>query len=334
VVSLELVKVPEWGAAAPADPGRAVGELDQPHGPTELFLLELPALEDDWPARPHAVAVAAGASTGWRRAALLLSFDGGGSWDREAVTAGAGTVGHVSEAPAAAGAALFDERSAVEVELLNASMWLEGRSDEALAAGANLAAVGSELIQFGRVEPLGGRRFRLSRLLRGRRGTEWAAEAHVGGEPFVLIERDTALPLDAPAIGPGAEIQATAQGIGDGDDPPVKSIMLEGRALQPPSPVHLRAERALAGDVAVSWVRRSRLGWTWGAGDTPLGEEAERYRLVISSASSRREVDTSEPRFIYTAEQQSADGASGRMRFEVSQAGTHAASRAATLDVD
>src|SRR3546814_3877061 len=54
--------------------------------------------------------------------------------------------------------------------------------------GANLALIDDELVQFGHVEQLGGHRFRLRRLLRGRRGTEWASADHEAGGRFILIE--------------------------------------------------------------------------------------------------------------------------------------------------
>jgi hypothetical protein len=96
-------------------------------------------------------------------------------------------------------------------------MWLEGRSDSALSGGANAAMLGDELIQFGSAEPLGGRRFRLSRFLRGRRGTEWAAATHALGEPFVLLERERLAPVDVPADSVGGELRVMASGIGDTD---------------------------------------------------------------------------------------------------------------------
>jgi hypothetical protein len=57
---------------------------------------------------------------------------------------------------------------------------------DAIMAGANLALIGDELIQFGRAEQLGPGLFRLSHLLRGRRGTEWAAAGHSVGDVFCL----------------------------------------------------------------------------------------------------------------------------------------------------
>ena len=99
-------------------------------------------------------------------------------------------------------------------------MWLESRGDPALADGANLAVLGDELIQFGTAEPLGGRRFRLSRLLRGRLGTEWAAGLHEAGETFALIEAESLAGVEAPLSSLGGEARLLAVGLGDPEGVP------------------------------------------------------------------------------------------------------------------
>ena len=272
--TLELARVP---VATPPDlaasPGRVVSEPDLPLGPTIIRLLDLP-LDEGAQTKPLLFVAAAGESAGWRRAALSASFDGGASWQELGGTAPPAAMGVTLGALPAAGSALFDATSSLEVELLHDAMWLEGRNDDALVAGANLAAVGEELIQFGAVEPLGERRFRLSRLLRGRRGTEWAAAGHLEGDPFTLITRETLVAVEAAA---GAETQVLASGVGDVPEGAAATRVATAEALRPPGPVHLRAIETPAGDLAISWVRRSRLGWAWTDGaDTPLGEEAER----------------------------------------------------------
>src|SRR3546814_5498800 len=67
------------------------------------------------------------------------------------------------------------------------SMTLESVSEAMLLAGANRAMIGNELVQFGGAEQLGPALWRLTRLLRGRAGTEVAA-AHGTGTPFVLLD--------------------------------------------------------------------------------------------------------------------------------------------------
>ena len=252
------------------------------------------------------------------------------SWEAAGGTAPAAVIGAALDALPPAGPALFDLASSLEVEVANEAMWLEGRSDDALVDGANLAAVADELIQFGNAEPLGGRRFRLSRLLRGRRGTEWAAGTHVAGDAFTLIEQGSLAALEAPAGSVGGEARIMATGIGD-VAAATGSIEIIGATLQPPSPVHLRARETEAGDLEIMWVRRSRQGWAWlGGGDTPLGEEAERYRVVIAGEGFERIAEPGAPAYLYTAAARAEDGG-GPLQISVCQVGTFAASRAAVL---
>jgi hypothetical protein len=264
----------------------------------------------------------------------MASLDGGMSWQPRGRTAAPAIMGHAAGVLAPGGSALFDERASVEVELVSDAMWLESRSDLALQAGANAAMLGEELIQFGRVEPVGNRRFRLARLLRGRRGTEWAMTAHLSGEPFVLLERERLASIELPTASVGAELTLLGQGIGDGDAAPTAILTVEGRALQPPSPVHLRAEENAAGDIVISWVRRSRSGWSWlGGGDAPLGEAIEAYRLVLTGPGFQRPVDVFAPQFVYTVAQQMEDGYAGTLVARLFQIGTHAWSRPTELSI-
>jgi len=331
VVTLELVR---WCAAAlpelAASPGRAIGETDIQHGPTIVRIFDLP-LGDGQGNKPLLFVAAAGAEQGWRRAALSASYDHGESWEAAGGTAPAAVLGVALDALPPAGSALFDRASTLEVELANEAMWLESRSDDALVDGANLAAVGDELIQFGIAEPLGGRRFRLSRLLRGRRGTEWAAGGHAAGDDFTLIEPGSLVALEAPAGSMGGEARIMATGIGDLIEAASESIEILGATLQPPGPVHLNARETEAGDLDIRWVRRSRQGWAWlNGGETPLGEEAERYRLVIAGAGFERIVEPDAPLYLYTAAARAEDGG-GPLQISVRQAGTFAASRPALL---
>lgn len=229
--------------------------------------------------------------------------------------------------------ALFDMRGSVDVELLHEGMELLSADDDALSAGANLALVGRELIQFGRADPIGPRLYRLSRLLRGRRGTEWAAGLHQGGEEFALVEADscTAIMLP-PGIGAGASVRLLASGVGD-SIPAEAELIVAGEALRPPSPVHLRAAALANGDHLIGWVRRSRLGWSWTSGsDTPLGEEQEAYRLTFSGAGGARQIEVAGSPYVYTAAAHAADGA-GAVVIEVVQIGTHAVSRPAAVTI-
>ncbi len=121
-------------------------------------------------------------------------------------------------------------------------------------------------------------------------------------------------------------------GIGDGDGaaPAVRTITSE--ASRPPSPVHLRAESAADGDILISWVRRSRLGWSWtDESDTPLGEESEAYSLLLLGTTFERSVTLAEPGYLYSLAQQLEDGLAGALTIRVRQLGTSSASHPAEI---
>ncbi|GAA4809300.1 hypothetical protein GCM10023232_00360 [Sphingosinicella ginsenosidimutans] len=332
-MSIELTGVPGGSpVAADADAGRPASADDLIQGPTTLRLRDLP-LGNPASGTPMLFAFAAGDDAGWRRADLIATFDDGASW-LPVGRAGPATMGTALTALAARPSTLFDTESALEVELLSETMWLEGASDAALAGGANLALVGDELLQFGRAEWIGPRRFRLSRLLRGRRGTEWAAAGHGAGEAFALVAVDGPVAIAAPEGSIGGTARVSARGIGDPEDVVVEAA-IDGAALRPPAPVHLVAERQANGDILVRWVRRSREGWSWQSGaDTPIGEQSEAYRLDISGDGFRRQEILTAPSFLYSAADQAGDGAAGPIVFSVIQIGTYAASRPAEIMVD
>jgi hypothetical protein len=282
---------------------------------------------------------AAGASPGWRRAAVIVSSDGGASWASAGSTAAPAVLGTVRNVLVPADANLFDEVGSIEVELLNDAMVLIGRTADALVDGANLAMLGDELIQFGTAVSLGQRRWRLSRLLRGRRGTEAAMAHHVEGERFVLVEPATLLPLELPLARIDGELRVIASGVADTIEVEASAVAT-ACALRPPSPVHLRAER-LRTALRFAWTRRSRSGWSWADGEVPLVEESERYLVTITPASGvPRTIETIVPTFDYENLMMAADGASSAATFklEVVQRGTFGASPVAsarfTLDGD
>ena len=309
-----------------ASPGRVLEQTDLAHGPTVLRIYDVPSA-DGLAERPVVAVLAAGTEPGWRRALLSASFDGGASWQDIGMTAAPAVLGLTMTALPPGDAALFDDAGCVEVELLNDGMELLSRDDDALVAGANLALIGQELVQFGRAEQVGPRRHRLSRLLRGRRGTEWAMAGHLTGTDFALIESESARSIDLPAgTAVGAEVRLLASGIAD-EEPVEALLLLSGEALRPPAPVHVRAA-AVGDDWLLNWVRRSRIGWSWTSGaDAPFGEEREAYRLTFNGG---RSVEVEAPSYLYSALDRAGDGA-GPVIVEITQAGTHAVSRPAAI---
>lgn len=283
-VAVELEPLAPAPAAAAASSGRVLPAPDRVAGRTVLEAFELPGMGERL-AGPR-LAVAASGGAGWRGAALLHSLDDGASWVEAGATAAPAVMGVVEEALPPRGGALFDLVSAPVVRIAS-HMTLNDADDRALDAGANLALVGDELFQFGRAEPLGGGRWRLGRLMRGRYATEAGAAA---GARFVLLAPDALRLIDLPPHAIGREMRVLASGVGDADGPAEARAALSGRSVLPLAPVHLRVAELEGGGARVSWVRRSSQGWSWIDGtDAPLGEEREAWeaRVVRADGSAR-----------------------------------------------
>jgi hypothetical protein len=302
---------------AEASAGALVREADLPHGPGDVP-----------PTVPAVVVAAAGVSAGWRRASLFV--EEGGEVVGVGQTGAPATMGHCVTILGGGSGLLFDDAVTLDVELLADDMLLAGASDDALLRGGNLCLVGSELLQFGKAVQTGPRQYRLNRLLRGRRGTEWAIAGHVSDEPFLLIEADALVAVPDAYVRTGSALTMLALGVGD-VEPAEAALTVSGEALKPPAPVHLTIDVDGAGDRTIRWTRRSRSGWAWADYvDAPLGEEAERYRLrVMAGATVLRSVEMPVPEFAYSAAMAAADEAAGgsALTLEIVQIGARGISR-------
>lgn len=184
--------------------------------------------------------------------------------------------------------ALIDRASSVEIQLSNPQHWLESRDDRSLANGANLALLGDELIQFGDAKYIAPGRFRLSRLLRGRKATEWAMPRHKTGERFVLIEPQTLTAIKLPAAALHGELVS--------DEELTSKYIIVGENLRSPSPVQPRAKRSVDG-LTLTWISRTRTDWDW-LSEVDLSHEHDNlpYRVTLTGNDGRVVVTTREPR--------------------------------------
>jgi hypothetical protein len=329
-VELSLVRLPPPALAAAAIGGGDPGRVNQPGdlllAPTVLAATELPWDGTGAGNLPHLLAAASSPGAGWKGAALYVDRGDGqliplGSSGRQRAV-----IGTSVDAPGEASPLVLDRESSVTVDLAGADLILSDASLAQLAAGANRAVLGAEVIQIGRALALGDGRWRLEQLLRGIGGTEDAVGGHVPGESFVLLGPGL-VALDATLVGvsPGAQIAA----LGLADTAPVLSpIANRGLTLRPPCPVHARV-RMVAGELELTWIRRARGSWLWLDGiDVPLVEQAELYEVILGPVEApvaRWEV--AEPRMVLSAATVAAlASASPGAPLLVRQIGTHARS--------
>lgn len=312
VIDLEVERVAAQGTtvAAAADAGRVYVGPDAPQGPTILHVLDLPALPGAQPITPQLLIAAGGFNAAWRRADLLVSRDGGGSYSVATSVSAAAAIGTALNMLPPGTTSRWDRQSTLDVELASDSADLQSATEAAVLAGANLAVVGDEIIQFASVSVLGSARFRLSDLLRGRRGSEAAVPGHAPGECFVLLDANVAS-IDIPAEMLGAALSFKAVGPGENAATLQAQVVApQGVSLRPLSPATVTIT-TVGGDRTVSWTRRSRAGFAWSDGtDAPLAEDGERYHITIrSSIAVLREVDVTSPTWVYAAADYAADAA-------------------------
>lgn len=332
-VELELSRLPRGAARqTPADPGQSLPPLDLVATPTLLSAFELPWDGTGSGDAPQVYAAASSASAGWTGAALYAEHGDelvplGGSGSRRSV------IGTLAEPLTPSAAMLLEPAATVEIELASVDFALTSASAEAIAAGANRALVDSEVLQFAEAEPLGEGRWRLTGLLRGRGGTEAAAQAgHTAGARFVLLDAGP-VRIDAARLGSATSIAA----IGLADPAPVMSVIADlGATRRPLAPVHPRIEASGDGSVVLQWTRRSCGAWGWPDGvEAPLNEQAEAYLVGIGpSEMPLLSWQTDEPALaLAAAEWSDLMAAHPGQQLWVRQVGSHALSNPLLLTV-
>jgi len=215
--------------------------------------------------------------------------------------------------------------------------------------GANLAALETapgiwEVVQFTEADLVDVNTYVLSGLLRGQGGTEKAmAETLGAGARFVLLN-EAVQQIGLSSAERGLAIQwrygPGRYGI-DHETYKTELRTFNGVGLRPFSPVHVKGTRNEAGDIALSWIRRTRVeGDSWVGLDVPLGEEIEAYEIdILEEGSVKRTLAASTISTIYSSADQVTDFGSNTFSTldlrisQLSQAFGRGSSREVTLHV-
>lgn len=283
-------------------------------GPTRLYLLDSCLLRDV-DNDPGFYVAASGYTTGWPGCVLYKSTDGGASWAPIATITIAAVCGSALTALASGPTEIFDEGNTVDVQILNGES-LSSTSKLNVLNGANAALLGSdgrwELIQFKTATLVAGGQYRLSGLLRGRRGTGWACSTHQAGDKFILLSASTIRRITPATSEIGLARKYKAVTIGSTLDS-ARSIDFtdSGSGLKPYALVHIKGARDGAGNLTISWIRRTRIGGGWADYvDVSLGESSEAYEIDIldgTGAVKRTISGLTTPTAAYSAADQTTD---------------------------
>jgi hypothetical protein len=153
-------------------------------------------------------------------------------------------------------------------------------------------------------------------------------DLHVSGEAFVLIAPGTLQEIVLPPSALGSSASVKARGLADHEAAPIERVGT-GEAMRPPSPVDLQGQVETDGALSLTWLRRSRLSWTWTGADVSLGESGERYEVTIEHSTGTLNFQTSYPTLVVPAD--ALAGVTGLVMIGVVQVGDYAKSRPAAL---
>lgn len=203
----------------------------------------------------------------------------------------------------------WDVTNTITVDLYNSDDTLDSSTDLAVLNGANAALIGDEIVQFVNAIQLSARRWELTRLLRGRRGSDFDM-AHAAGERFLILDAAVQFienPLTERNV--ARNFKAVTSGLNIADVSST-SFDWECRVLMPLSPVSIAGARDGSNNLTITWIRRGRVGGAWiDLTDVPLGEEAESYECdVMSGVTIVRTLTSATQSFTYTAAQATTDG--------------------------
>ncbi|MEM9760908.1 MAG: glycoside hydrolase/phage tail family protein [Pseudomonadota bacterium] len=285
-------------------------------GAPDAVLLDLPQLTEDQPAhRPFAAAHA----VPWPGEIAVFRSPSSDGFELLTGFGKRARIGTLVSDFYAGSTSRFDLGNVLVVDLLSGT--LESVTDLTLFGGANALAIETapgvwEIVQAGAVELLAPGRYRLTRLLRGQRGTESAMgnPTPTGARVLVLDDSLASLPITEADLGIPWNWRIGPASRPVSDETYVAQIFTPaGVGLRPFSVAHVeqpwRVPRS-PGDLTIRWSRRSRAlsADSWGGLEVPLAEELEAYEVeILDGATLKRVLSTATTSVVYTSAQQTAD---------------------------
>ena len=244
-------------------------------------------------------------------ATILKSGDGGVTYTNFTSIRTRAVMGTADTALAAGQALFWDMANTVDVTIFPGGT-LSSATEIAVLNGTNTALLGAEIIQFTTATLIAANKYRLSGLLRGRRGTDTDMGSHTIGEAFTLLTQTTIehLPLSNTSMGV-RQYYRVGPATATTDDEIYQNVSFThtGNAYKPYAPCHVKAERDSSGNLTITWIRRTRIGGTWlDYSDVQLGEESEKYQVdIMGGETVKRTIATTAPSATYSAAEQTAD---------------------------
>ncbi len=293
--------------------------------PVHPLFLDLPLLTGaEVEHAPHVAATA----RPWPGTVAVYGSATGVDFELNRLISARATIGETETPLAAARPGQWDRGEPLRVRLGAGA--LSSATEAQVLAGRNAMAIGDgsagtwEIFQFLQAELLAEGIYELSLRLRGQLGSEGLMPSAwpVGSQVVLLDGSLTQIELASSTrrlsrtyrIGPAGRPCADPSYV-------ERQEAFDGNGLRPYAPVHIAGRRDGAGDLYISWIRRTRIdGDGWEVPEVPLGEASEAYVLrVVQSGTVVREVTVDTPAWIYAASLQGSDAVAGAFEIHVAQ---------------
>jgi hypothetical protein len=293
-------------------PNNFVPQTIRNPGTTILELIDSPLLRDQ-DNNPGFYVAVAGTTVGWKGSQIYESVDSGLNYspiltftDESIIAIAQGVLGDFTVGN------IFDNGNSVTVQMKSGI--LLSATQEQVLNGVNMAVFGApgrwEVICFMNATLVSANTYKLTGLLRGRRGTEWCTGTHAVGDILVVASQLSwqRLNINSGELGLPRLYKAPAFDTNLSDANAV-NFTNTGIGLKPYSPVSMIGTRDGSNNLTITCNRRSRLGYGTLNAMVPVGESVESYSMDIMSGSTvLRTINAATTSFAYSAANQTSDG--------------------------
>lgn len=253
--------------------------VDLDHNPTNIpnppslrcFVADIPALQAQHVEQPGVYCgVSSTGEASFSGGTIFQSHDGGTTWHPFKTLQGEAIGGNVNgTVPTGNGVCgrFWDTVTEIEVTIERSDVELSSEDDEDVAAGRkNLMLIGNEIISFSNatllgVTTAGGRTYKLSRLIRGRRNTERWIDLHAEDEQFLLLTPPSSIefvPIGYNTYALRRLYVAAAPGFEPEDVTDAQERLVQLDTMKPFSPEFDFVHRRSGGSCHFYWIRRTR----------------------------------------------------------------------------
>lgn len=256
---------------------------------TVLHIIDSHIIRDSQDDLGYFVAVS-GETIEWRGAVVQLSRDAGETWEAGGAINTTAVMGVLATELPVGSVPYPDSVNTFDVELLRDDMELLPATLGEMMNRANLCIIGDELVNFSSVEQITATKWRLSYLLRGRKGT--ASVAHEIGDRFVIMHPSMVTFVRAELFFLGRDLTFRATSIGKAATLDMQTMTFLGRSQIDRTPAYLDYEVYFEGSIEkmrITWQGVGRLG-----GSTSIGMGRFFTGFRVSGDAVPGSVDTTE----------------------------------------